>query len=341
MKRLLVLLAVFGLLAASCGGSDSDAGGGSSSSGDALTLAAWIDAADAICKDFDGRIDDLGEPQSADELIEFFEAALPLYQEQREATADLGSPDDEAAEDAERVLELFDESIAMLEDLLEEADGDGEALLALLNERGDDLDAMEEEMDGIAADLGMAECGEQGDGTDDPDTTGGPDGPDTTDGGGDDGTGDLRDVAVEGIVSGMLEDGGAPMDEEQAYCFAESFVDEIGLERILALGFAADEGTDPFTGGALSDAEQEAFLDTFFSCMDIGTLFASGLPTDVELDDATIACISEEIEGDATMRADLKASIFGTEAPDEDTKDQALLDIMIACVPEELMSEIG
>lgn len=141
-----IALAVAGLALAACGG-----GGGNTSA------AEFREQADAICADDQAKIEALGSPRSIDELGEFFDKAIPVFEEGNDKLHELDPPD-ELAEDWDRAIELQDqnlESVRDLRDAIEE--GDDQKVQDLLAK----LDAADQESTGIAQRIGLEKCGQE------------------------------------------------------------------------------------------------------------------------------------------------------------------------------------
>src|ERR687895_106043 len=86
------------LLAAGCGG---DGGGG----GDQLSAEEFRERADEICVDFEGRLNELEQPSSPDDIQRFVNEAVPIIEE---GTNELNSlnPPDEFQDEWTRIVEI-------------------------------------------------------------------------------------------------------------------------------------------------------------------------------------------------------------------------------------------
>jgi hypothetical protein len=149
---LLVLVASAALAGAGCGGGD---GGGS---GDRLSAAEFREAADAICAEYDQKIQDLGEPESLEDLTEFIGRAIPIIEEGFNKLDEL-QPPEELEADWDRAIEVNGENLQLTKDLQAAAEsGDEERVQEILAQAGEN----EGETDRLARELGLERCGEEG-----------------------------------------------------------------------------------------------------------------------------------------------------------------------------------
>jgi hypothetical protein len=149
---LLALLGSAALVAAGCGG---DGGGGS---GDRLSATEFREAADAICAEYDQKIQDLGEPESLEDLNAFIGRAIPIIEEGFNKLEEL-QPPEELEADWNRAMEVNAENLQLTKDLQAAAeDGDEERVQEILAQASQN----EEETDRLARELGLQRCGEEG-----------------------------------------------------------------------------------------------------------------------------------------------------------------------------------
>lgn len=148
---LLALVASTALAAAGCGG-----GGGAS--GDRLSAAEFRQAADAICAEYDQKIQDLGEPESLEDLTEFIGRAIPIIEEGFNKLDEL-QPPEELEADWNRATEVNAENLQLTKDLQAAAEsGNDERVQEILAQASQN----EEETDRLARELGLQRCGEEG-----------------------------------------------------------------------------------------------------------------------------------------------------------------------------------
>jgi hypothetical protein len=137
------------LLAAGCGG---DGGGGNGE----LSAEEFRQQADAICADFEQRLDEVEPPTSPDDIQRFVNEAVPIIEEGTGRLNDLDPPD-EFQDEWDRVVEINEENLATIRsvrDALE--DNDIAEAQRLIQEAGGN----EEEADQLARDIGLTECGQ-------------------------------------------------------------------------------------------------------------------------------------------------------------------------------------
>jgi hypothetical protein len=144
MTRLLAIV-FLALGAAACGGG-----------GDRLTRAELATEANAICQEFEQKIEALGAPTSIDEIESFADRSAEIVRDGRDELADLNPPED-LEEDYDRLVESLDEAIEAIEGLGEAAaDGDE----AEVQRIADEADRKDEAADELASDLGLGDCAE-------------------------------------------------------------------------------------------------------------------------------------------------------------------------------------
>lgn len=134
------------LVAAGCGGN----GGG----GEQLTAEEYAAALDKICADFNAAQEEIGEPESVEDLAELGGKIGDAADDLIAAVEDL-SPPDELKDTAEKFVEGGKEQRALLGDLVDAAKDGDEAKINELAGRGEELDS---ESDALARELGAEEC---------------------------------------------------------------------------------------------------------------------------------------------------------------------------------------
>lgn len=147
-KRLTLLL--LAALAAGCGG------GGGGGSGERLTRADWVAAADAVCRELKERLDDLGEPGDLADLAKLTGKALPIVEDELGRLRELRPPAELQAE-VNAWLATGDESLETLRAVGKAADqGD----LAAVSRIGAEAQRNEQRSDRLARGLGLTDCAE-------------------------------------------------------------------------------------------------------------------------------------------------------------------------------------
>src|SRR5688500_522346 len=133
------------MAAAGCGGG-----------GDRLTQEEFASQANAICQDFEQKIDDLGAPENLDDIEGFADEAAEIAGDGRDELADLNPPEDLEA-DYDRLLETLDEAIENIERIGDAAADGDEAEVQRIAEEGE---AEDEDSDRLARELGLDDCAE-------------------------------------------------------------------------------------------------------------------------------------------------------------------------------------
>ena len=153
MRRtfLLVLPGLAALALAGCGGGGDSAGG-------TLTKAEFVAQANAICKDYDARIDALGDPGSIEDLVGLAEKAKPIAEDGVARLRALKAPENLQAS-YDEYLATGDANIELLVQLGEAAKSGDVAAIEKIGTEGEDN---ADKAHGIAAELGLTECAKGG-----------------------------------------------------------------------------------------------------------------------------------------------------------------------------------
>ncbi|MEW6583765.1 MAG: hypothetical protein AB1416_13495 [Actinomycetota bacterium] len=157
-------LTVPALVAAGCG--DSKTGGGTTTV-TALTADEWRTQADAICKDIDTRGESVDQPSGPSELQAFLEQLIPLGQEGVDRLKAL-TPPAEVASFQTQAVSLQQQAVDVLKDALERVKN-GEDPTKLGEEISAKIGPLSDQLDQLADDAGLTECGSDDD--DSTDTT--------------------------------------------------------------------------------------------------------------------------------------------------------------------------
>lgn len=147
-RRPLAGLAAIGaaVLIAGCGGGS-----------DSLSAEEFRSQADDICADFERQIDALAEPTSADQVLTFLRAGLPIQEAQLDRLRALDPPD-ELQDDFDEAIELSERQIAAIDAAADRIEG-GEDPEAVISEVSDDIESLGDQADAKARDLGLTVCG--------------------------------------------------------------------------------------------------------------------------------------------------------------------------------------
>jgi uncharacterized phage infection (PIP) family protein YhgE len=129
--------------------------GGGNGGGEELTAEEFRQEADAICAEFEGRLDELGTPESLDDLQSFVSEAVPIIEEGNAQLQELNPPD-ELQEQWDQVMEINDEQLQTVRDLREAVEEGDQARMQELLQAGDEAN---QESDRLAAGLGLEDCG--------------------------------------------------------------------------------------------------------------------------------------------------------------------------------------
>ena len=169
-RRAAVFLSILplglGLGVAACG---DDSSGGTTTGPTALTAEQWRTQVDAICADFQKRIDAVAAPTDAGAVQAYVESVRALGSEQLSKIRAL-TPPDELASVAREGIANQEAAVALTDKVIERIAGgeDATKVIADLSSEGDRIEA---EGDRLAKEAGLTECGSGGDDTSTTETT--------------------------------------------------------------------------------------------------------------------------------------------------------------------------
>jgi hypothetical protein len=146
-----ILAGAAALFLAACGG------GGGAGGGQSLSAEEFRQQADAICKQYEDKLNELDSPSSLDDLADFVDKAVPILEEGNNKLAELEAPDDLSG-DWDRAMELQDENLQVTRDL-QKAIHDNDT--ARVQELVSKLDATDAESTRLARKVGLESCGQQ------------------------------------------------------------------------------------------------------------------------------------------------------------------------------------
>jgi hypothetical protein len=139
------------LFLAACGG------GGGGGGGQSLTADEFRQQADAICKQYEDKLNELGSPSSLDDLGNFVDKAVPIIEEGNNKLQDLEAPNELSA-DWDRVMVLQDKNLQLARNLQGAIhDNDTARVQDLVSQLG----ATDAESTRLARKVGLENCGQQ------------------------------------------------------------------------------------------------------------------------------------------------------------------------------------
>ena len=130
-------------------------GCGGGNGGEELTADEFRQQADAICADYEGRLDELGTPQSLEDVQRYVDDAVPILEEGTDELDDL-QPPDELEEDWNRAMEINREQLENVQALQQAVEKGDQAEIAELLQQADEA---RQESDELATQLGLEQCG--------------------------------------------------------------------------------------------------------------------------------------------------------------------------------------
>jgi predicted nucleic acid-binding Zn-ribbon protein len=148
MRRLALFAFVLAIAASGCGG-----GGG----GGGLSQEEFVAELDQICADFNAKQDEIGEPETLEDVAEQGPQVQAEFEAAVERIRDLGDPPAEIAEDADRFREIAEDSQRLIGDLVDAAEANDLQRAEAIAEEGQ---ALNDESEEIARELGAENCAE-------------------------------------------------------------------------------------------------------------------------------------------------------------------------------------
>ena len=146
LPKILTVLAAVSLIAAGCG---DDEGGG-----EALSKDEFVKQANDVCKKYEAKAKELGDPQSLEELPEYADKAVALFDDQLGELKDLTPPED-MQEDYDALIATGEDAKKTIQDLKSAAQDKDEQEIQKISQ---DAEKRDQESDKLAADLGLTEC---------------------------------------------------------------------------------------------------------------------------------------------------------------------------------------
>lgn len=148
--RIIAWIIVGLVLLSACGGDGS---------GDRLSAEEFREQANAICAEYDGKIDAIETPDSPEDIPGYVEEVVPVVEDGLAELRALNPPE-EFEEDYETMLDETAKAIPAAQALSEAAVEEDPAAVEDAIAQGQEAD---EASDRIATELGLDECGQQGD----------------------------------------------------------------------------------------------------------------------------------------------------------------------------------
>jgi hypothetical protein len=146
-------------------------------------------------------------------------------------------------------------------------------------------------------------------------------------GGGDDEGGAAGSPLAEALAADILDEAeGSPVaTEEEANCWANQIVDEIGEDRLEELGMTVDNVGD-IEDYDFTDEEMSSMVDSMFDCIDVKAAFAEEFEADFGAEGAE--CLADALDEDL-----VKEVMLAEQTGDEPSAEfmQTFLDIAAEC----------
>lgn len=154
--------------------------------------------------------------------------------------------------------------------------------------------------------------------------------------GGSEGESDEAKPYVDAMVASMTEEEDSPMDEKQARCFSEGFVDVVGLDRIKKAGTAEEWGEESgdleFTELKLTTDEGNDIYDQFEECgVDMREAMIESLGAD-ESDPVAKECFETAITEENLREFFVTVMVEGEEVINAEPEEGSLMAELMTCM---------
>lgn len=128
---------------------------------------------------------------------------------------------------------------------------------------------------------------------------------------------------VDAMAASLAEGKDSPMNQEQASCFSEGFVDVIGVDRLKSIGSAKEwaeesEGLE-FTELKLTKEEGGEIYDNFATCgVDLRESLLADFADDDSMDEKTKQCVADAMDEENLREFFVTIMVEGEEAMADD-----------------------
>lgn len=154
------------------------------------------------------------------------------------------------------------------------------------------------------------------------------------------------DALVEELTAALLDNSNSSLEptEAEARCIASGMIDNVGLEALARAGLESDTGG--FDPNQLSDADLEAFADSFLACIDIEVLFTYQLSSQLPdaISDESVQCLASELNADGFLEDQLREVLLtGSSAAMTSSPEfqQQMLAALSTCLSAEELLQLG
>lgn len=120
----------------------------------------------------------------------------------------------------------------------------------------------------------------------------------------DDDAGPTAAEVVTNFADSFAADAAGALDEEEAQCFASTFVDEAGVDRLLSAKLVDKKGEITQEKAVFDEKLASGFADAFLGCVDFAQKQAEVIAAaDKKIDEKKLAaCIAEALPDDLVSR---------------------------------------
>jgi hypothetical protein len=148
---------------------------------------------------------------------------------------------------------------------------------------------------------------------------------------------------ADAIAQSMMDDSGddSPFAEEDAVCFGNGIVSEMGSDRLTEVGLsveAVESGTDP-SDVDLSEGDIDSMVAVMTECIDFGAVFtaefeASGVSSE------SISCLTDGMDDDL-VSAMARSAFTGADLSGDDETSNQIFQLVLDCFSAEDMAKLG
>jgi hypothetical protein len=150
----------------------------------------------------------------------------------------------------------------------------------------------------------------------------------------------LSNAIVEFIVSDDSFSA-RPITTTEAECLAEGTIRKAGVDGLAEIGITADSipEDNPFENAP--DMQVDAYVDTFFECLDIAELFAAEMGQDGAFDSDSLSCLAEEFGQGDFLRQLMRTTIVGEDFESNPELMTQLFEVLLACLSAEDFADLA
>jgi len=150
----------------------------------------------------------------------------------------------------------------------------------------------------------------------------------------------LSDAIAEFIVSDESFSS-TPITPGEVECLATGTVRRVGVEGLAEMGITADSipEDNPFENAP--DQQVDAFVDSYFDCLDVAALFAEEMGQDGAFSSESLACLTAEFRQGDFLRQLMRSTVAGEDFEENPELITQIFEVLFACLSPEEFANLG